>query len=437
MKREYLGSREARWLLVFLVALGTGLLALGGRAEATFAGQNGALAFERFGDVYLDYPDETGAQTISGDGVQANPAVSPDGTRVAYEYRYGIWVSNADGTGQRQVSDASPSTSYTDSDPAWSPAGDEIIFSRYRSGDRDLWSVGLDGAHQRDLTNTPGYSEMDPAWSPTGDEISYTRVGCEPPDGGMSCVFKMKTDGTAQVNLTPETSLAGCPNQPGYFHRGASSEPSYSSDGAKIAYRGTVTCPHSSGTDIWVMGSDGGGKVNLTNDNGTSDTHPTFSPDGTKIAFNSSRPNGAPVGIYLIGAGGGEVSRLASSSGFDNDPDWGAADVFAPTVKNITPANSARNVSPRAKVTATFSEPMRASTVNDGSFLLRKKGAKKGVAAAVGYDPAAKKAWLDPKRDLRPGTAYTVTLEGGATGAKDLAGNALASRKTWSFTVKR
>ena len=246
-------------------------------------------------------------------------------------------------------------------------------------------------------------------------------MGCDPPNGGMSCVFKMRADGTGQVNLTPEASLAGCPNQPGYFHRGASSEPSYSSDGAKIAFRGTVTCPHSSGTDIWVMGSDGGGKVNLTNDNGTSDTHPTFSPDGTKIAFNSSRPNGAPVGIYLIGASGGEVSRLASSSGFDNDPDWGAADVLAPTVAGVTPANSARNVSPRAKVTATFSEPMRASTVNDGSFVLRKKGAKKGVAAAVGYDPAAKKAWLDPKRDLRPGMAYTVTLESGATGAKDLA----------------
>ena len=437
MKRELVGSRKAGLLSVFLVFIGTALLALAGPAEATFPGQNGALAFERFGDVYLDYPGETGAQKISGDGVQTNPAVSPDGARVAYEYRYGIWVMNADGTGQKQVSAASPSTAFTDSEPAWSPEGDEIVFSRYRSGDRDLWSVRLDGSQERDLTNTPGFSEMDPAWSPTGDEISYTRVGCESPGSGLSCVYKMKTDGTGQVNLTPETSLPGCPNQPGYFHRGASSEPSYSSDGAKIAFRGTVTCPHSSGTDIWVMGSGGGGKVNLTDDNGTSDNHPAFSPDGTKVAFNSSRPNGDPVAVYLVGSGGGEVSRLPSSSGFDNDPDWGPADDLAPTVAGITPADSARNVSPRARVTATFSEPMRASTLNDTTFVLRKKGSTNGVAATVGYDAAAKKAWLDPSRDLRAGTTYVVTLEGGDTGAKDLAGNALPGRKIWSFTVKR
>ena len=437
MKVDFAGSLKASSLAAFLIALLLPLLTPGGSAEAALPGQNGAIAFERFGDVYLAYPGETGAQKVTGDGVQANPAVSPDGTRIAYEYRYGIWVSNADGTGQRQVSAASPSTAFTDSGPAWSPGGEEIVFSRYSSGDRDIWSVRLDGTGQKDLTNTPGYSEMDPTWSPAGDEISYTRVGCEPPSGGMSCVFKMKTDGTGQVNLTPENSLSGCPNQPGYFHRGASAEPSFSPDGSKIAFRGTVTCPHTSGTDIWVMGSDGGGKINLTDDNGTGDNHPAFSPDGTKIAFNSSRPNGDPESVYLIGASGGEVSRLASSSGFDNDPDWGPADVAAPKIEDVTPANSARNVAPKARVTAIFSEPMKASTLNSATFVLKKKGAAKGVAATAGYDAAARKAWLDPTRELRAGATYVVTLEGGSGGVKDLAGNPLASRETWTFTVKK
>ncbi len=196
-----------------------------GRADAAFPGNNGEIAFERFGDVYLASPEGEGTKKITGDGVQANPAVSPDGAKIAYEYAYGIWVMNADGTGQ--------------------------------------------------------------------------------------------------TNLTPENSLPECQNQPGYLHRGMSSEPSWSPDRARIAFRGTVMCPHTGGTDIWVMGADGGGKVNLTNDNGTGDNHPAFSPDGTKIAFNSSRPSGDPTAVYLIGAGGGPVTRLASSPGFDNDPDWG------------------------------------------------------------------------------------------------------------------
>jgi Tol biopolymer transport system component len=74
---------------------------------------------------------------------------------------------------------------------------------------------------------------------------------------------------------------------------------------------------------------------------------PAFSADGTKIAFNSNRPNGNPTAVYLVGANGGAVSRLATSSGFDNDPDWGALDVAAPEVARVTPAEGTRNVSRR------------------------------------------------------------------------------------------
>lgn len=429
--------RRARLLGVFLVAVLAALGAPGRPAEAAFPGQNGNIAFEHFSDVYLAEPDGSVARKIDVVGVQTNPAISPDGARVAYESGRGIWVMDADGTGQRRVSDGTNSTTFADSDPAWSPDGGGIVFSRYQAGDSDLWSVNLDGTGQKNLTNTGGYDEMDPAWSPAGGEISYTRVGCDP-DGGISCVFKMDADGTDPVNLTPETRLSECLNQPGYSHRGASSEPSWSPDGTKLAFRGSVECPHSSGTDIWVMGSDGGNKVNVTDDNGTGDNHPAFSPDGTKIAFTSNRPNGDPTAVYLVGADGGAVSRLATSSGFDNDPDWGALDVAAPEVARVTPAEGTRNVSPRANVTAAFSEAMDGSTLNGRTFSLSKKeGASAKVAAKVAYDPAARRAVLNPSDGLRPGTTYVATVGGGSGGPKDLAGNALSAKKTWSFTVRR
>ncbi len=59
------------------------------------------------------------------------------------------------------------------------------------------------------------------------------------------------------------------------------------------------------------------------------------------------------------------------------------------------------------------------------------------VAAAVGYDPASRRAVLNPADKLRPGTTYVATLRGRSDGARDLAGNALPAAETWSFTVRR
>ena len=80
------GLLLAALLCTFLAALA----GPGRSAEAAFSGQDGNIAFERFGDVHLASPDGSGARKIDVAGVQANPAVSPDGTRVAYEYGRGI-----------------------------------------------------------------------------------------------------------------------------------------------------------------------------------------------------------------------------------------------------------------------------------------------------------------------------------------------------------
>jgi dipeptidyl aminopeptidase/acylaminoacyl peptidase len=184
------------------------------------------------------------------------------------------------------------------------------------------------------------------------------------------------------------------------------------------------------------MGSNGGNKVNVTNDNGTGDNHPAFSADGTKIAFNSNRPNGNPTAVYLVGVNGGAVGRLATSSGFDNDPDWGALDIATPGVAKVTPAEGSRNVSSKTNVTAAFSEAMDGGTLNGRTFSLRKKGAAE-VTARVAYDAATHRAVLHPADGLRPGTTYVATIEAGSGGPRDLAGNALAAEKTWSFTVRR
>ncbi|CAA9473963.1 MAG: BNR repeat domain protein [uncultured Rubrobacteraceae bacterium] len=106
-------------------------------------------------------------------------------------------------------------------------------------------------------------------------------------------------------------------------------------------------------------------------------------------------------------------------------------DKTAPTVLATTPAG--KNVTRTANVTATFSEAMdEASVESAGTVKLVKKGTTQAVAAVVTYDPATKKATLDPNKSLTGGATYAATV---STGAKDSAGNALTA-KVWGFRVK-
>jgi subtilisin-like proprotein convertase family protein len=114
-------------------------------------------------------------------------------------------------------------------------------------------------------------------------------------------------------------------------------------------------------------------------------------------------------------------------------------DSTAPTVTSVAPTD--RNVSPKANLSAAFSEAMDAATITKSTFTLVEKSTAKKVAATVSYDAAAKKATLNPTNDLKRDVAYKATV---STGAKDLAGNALDQNpgvsgnqsKSWSFKVK-
>ncbi len=109
-----------------------------------------------------------------------------------------------------------------------------------------------------------------------------------------------------------------------------------------------------------------------------------------------------------------------------------------PTVTNTMPASGATGVSPTTDVTATFSEAMNASTINTTTFKL--KQGTTSIAAGVSYDPATRKATLNPTSSLRAGTTYKAVV---TVGAKDMDDNRLdqdptktgSQQKAWSFTV--
>ena len=78
-----------------------------------------------------------------------------------------------------------------------------------------------------------------------------------------------------------------------------------------------------------------------------------------------------------------------------------------------------------------FDEALAASTVDEDTVQLREPGGAL-VPAAVTYAPAAHTASLTPTARLAAATRYRATV---TTGVKDVAGNALAALRTWSFTT--
>ena len=106
-----------------------------------------------------------------------------------------------------------------------------------------------------------------------------------------------------------------------------------------------------------------------------------------------------------------------------------AADTTAPTVTSTLPANLATGVAVNANITATFSEAMNPLTITNTSMTLRQGTTP--VAGAV-TTPSTTTATFNPDSNLAANMTYTATI---TTDVKDLAGNALAVTKAWSFTT--
>jgi Tol biopolymer transport system component len=330
-----------RLITTFLVLL------LPGTATASFPGPNGKIAFEgdaaRPGNAWIwtvngDGSALAGWRTDLGSSKASDPAYSADGSLIAYSYSRDIWMAASDGSGAPvQLTN----TGLNDKDPAFSPDGTKLIFTRDNVGTGDIFLLDLQSKALINISNDADRIDNGAEWSPDGKKIAFTGNPCftggsTTPQGGP-CVFTMNADGSGKTNITPEESRAECPDKaPGNSHAHHSEEPTWSPDGKQIAFAGHFDiCQFNSGGggEIWVMNPDGSGKTNLTNTGDLTDLEPSWSPDGKQIAFVSYNGLTRPDGLLVMPAGGGAATRL--TTGQDTDPNWGV--LFAPKCGTAKP----------------------------------------------------------------------------------------------------
>jgi Tol biopolymer transport system component len=208
-----------------------------------------------------------------------------------------------------------------DGQPAWSPDGRRLAFKTAQFGSNQLAVINADGTGETLLTRTFRFSEGQPAWSPDATKLLYRRTPENPlVQNGDTWVLDVAA--SAKDPTLPVTQAV-------LLRTGDERYPSYSPDGTQIAFRGDLDLAEPSGDEeIYVMDADGTNVRQLTS-NADFDSAPSWSPDGGWILFERAPAGTFTTGVeaqekdvYVMRADGTDVRRLTDSPGLDEGPEF-------------------------------------------------------------------------------------------------------------------
>jgi Tol biopolymer transport system component/DNA-binding winged helix-turn-helix (wHTH) protein len=233
---------------------------------------------------------------VSMPGRQAEPAVSPDGSQVAFQNAEaphpGIYVALVGGEKPLQLTEND-----RDHDPMWSPDGRQIAFARFHDSDnqKSVYVIPALGGSERRVYTTvsPIWADCNAMdWSPDGKSLIFS----ESVDDGTKARLSMLslTDLTARPLTSPRNQEFDC-------------DPVFSPDGTSVAFASGPTGPEPG--DLFVLNVAGGRPVRLTT--GNSGGHPAWTQDGAEIVFASCQKG--VQSLWRIPASGGMAQRVAGA----------------------------------------------------------------------------------------------------------------------------
>ena len=259
----------------------------------------------------------------------SEPALSPDGRRVAYTLREtdlaadrgrtDLWLLDLDDDSQpRRL------TSHEENDGAadWAPGGQGVFFLSSRGGTAQVWYLPLGGGEAMQVTRLPLEVASFRA-SPRGDrlvvaievfpdcrDLACTRKRLDEgaatkqhgqafdrlfvrhwdkwEDGRVSKLFSIALDAQQRSRGEPVPLSAQVDGDVPSKPQGGRADYAFSPDGRQVVFaartRGRIE-PISTNFDVWRVPADGSAApVNLTPDNPAWDAQPAYSPDGKLLA---------------------------------------------------------------------------------------------------------------------------------------------------------
>jgi len=251
-------------------------------------------------------PDITAQPTSIPTTVSASTN-APSDLILFSSYRDGeseLYTMSADGSNITRLTDIEERVNQ----PAWSPDGQWVAFvQRFDGINSEIMVMPLNKNQVENpvpslvrLTHSSAL-DVEPDWSPDGTQIAFTSNR-----SGIMHIWVMGTNGSRRMQLTQD------------HHNGNhiwNSSPKWSPDGSKILYRSDV----GENNEIFIMNPDGSGQRNLTQ-HPASDVDPAWSPDGSQIAFVSDRDGNEE--IYVMNADGSNPHRLTYQVDKDTYPTW-------------------------------------------------------------------------------------------------------------------
>jgi TolB protein len=244
-----------------------------------------------------------------GDAMELDPALSPNGKRVAFitfnkgDKSCDVWMMNSDGSDRKKLTEHKAGTIALG--VSWSPDGKRLAYSTMEDiekgpeGKTAIMVMDADGKNGK-----PVGSGLLPAWSPDGKKLLHAVMN--PADKHEPRLAVMDADGGNVKQLTTT----------GVAMMGA-----WSPDGKKIAYIGAANARGGNKPHIHVSNADGTEVTQLTKDNGDQgELAPRWSADGKKLYFNRMNfggPGGEKFSLFVMDANGTNEKQLTKGDSME------------------------------------------------------------------------------------------------------------------------
>jgi TolB protein len=251
----------------------------------------------------MDYDGENQHQLTQLHTISLTPRWSPDASRIAFTCYMQPGSSSAP---TAQICVQSMLTNHliswprfrgTNSSPAWSPDGSQLMFMSSMNGSPELFITDASGQRPKRITFSSGASTS-PTWNPkTGQQVAFVSDR-----GGIPQLYVMNADGSSQSKID-------LPDM-GYVI-----DPAWSPNGQLLSF--SWRRPNGN-YDLYVMEIATRQLVELTRDVGRNE-RPSWAPDGRHLVFESTRTGTRQIWSMLAD---GTAARQLTTQGQNESPNW-------------------------------------------------------------------------------------------------------------------